>query len=64
MAVFNGNQAFAARRKKTQSICRLPRNVREALNVDRAYKNGTFKIEPKGRMSTTPTSTRGRSGSF
>lgn len=51
MAVFNGNQAFAARRKKTQPICRLPRNVREALNVDRAYKNGTFKIEPKGRQA-------------
>lgn len=51
MAVFNGNRAFAARRQKTQPVCKLPKNVREAFNVDKAYKNGTFKIEPKERQA-------------
>lgn len=49
MAVFNGNRAFSARKAKSLPVVKVPKNVRQALNVDRAYRNGIFKLEPKRR---------------
>lgn len=47
MAVFNGNKVFSSKRSKTMPAAKCPKNVKQALNVDRAYDNGTFKLEPK-----------------
>lgn len=51
MAVLNGNRAFAAKREKTQPVTEIPRTVRQALNISKAYKNGIFKIEPKKKQA-------------
>ena len=51
MAVLNGNRAFAARKEKTQPVMKIPKTVRQALNIDKAFKNGVFKIEPKKKQA-------------
>lgn len=51
MAVFNGNRAFTARRKMSQPVVKCPGNVRNALNIDRVYQAGIFKIEPQKRQA-------------
>lgn len=51
MAVLNGNRAFAAKKEQTQPIEKLPKTVCQALNIDKAYKNGIFKIEPKKKQA-------------
>ena len=51
MAVFNGNAAFAAKRRKSQPVAACPKNVKQSLNIAKAYQNGTFKIEPKSRQA-------------
>lgn len=51
MAVLNGNRAFAAKKEQTQPIVKLPKTVCQALNIDKAYKNGIFKIEPKKKQA-------------
>lgn len=51
MAVFNGNRAFTARKKMSQPVVKCPGNVRNALNIDRAYQAGIFKIEPQKKQA-------------
>lgn len=51
MAVFNGNKAFSMKRRKSQPVAQIPKNVRQALNVEKAYQNGIFKIEPKKKQT-------------
>ncbi len=51
MAVFNGNRAFSSRRNKTMPAVKIPKNVQQALNIDRGYQNGIFKVEPKKRQA-------------
>lgn len=47
MPVINGNARFAARKGKSMPVCPMPKSVGQAFNVQRAYTNGSFKIEPK-----------------
>lgn len=51
MAVFNGNKAFSARKSRSQPYVKYPRNVRQALNIDRVYHSGIFKLETKKKQS-------------
>ena len=46
MAVINAFSRFRLRRRKSLPIVKVPRNVREAFNVDVMYKNGIAKLEP------------------
>ena len=46
MAVINAGYRFRARKKKSLSIVKVPKNVREAFNIDIMYKNGMAKLEP------------------
>lgn len=49
MAALNANQRFAEKKAATQPAYALPKNVREALCIDKVHPNGIFKIEPSGR---------------
>lgn len=51
MAVFNGNHAFSSKRTKSLPVVKCPKNVRQALDIDKAYQNGIFKIEPKKKQT-------------
>lgn len=51
MGVFNGNRAFAAKKELSQPMTKVPKTVRQALNIEKAYKNGIFKIEPKQKQA-------------
>lgn len=51
MAVFNGNKAFASCKNKTMPVADCPKNVKQALNIDQAFQNGTFHIEPKKKQA-------------
>ena len=46
MAVINAGYRFRARKKKSLAIVKVPKNVREAFNIDTMYKNGMAKLEP------------------
>lgn len=49
MGLFNANQAFSSKKQKSMPISPCPDSVKKALNVYRAFENGTFQIEPKGK---------------
>lgn len=51
MAVFNGNRAFMEKKAMTQPFVKFPKNVRQALNIDRIYKSGIFKLETKKKQT-------------
>lgn len=46
MAVINASGKFRSYHAKSIPIVALPKNVRQALNMDKMYKNGIAKIEP------------------
>ncbi len=46
MAVFNANTKFAAHRSKSIPVQKVPKNVRQFLNIDKLYRRGVAKIEP------------------
>lgn len=45
MAKINAEGRFAARRSKSIPVYKLPKNVRQFLNIDTLYENGMAKIE-------------------
>ncbi len=51
MAIFNGNRAFTARKTISQPIVKCPQNVRHALNIDRAFQSGIFKLESQKKQA-------------
>lgn len=51
MAVFNGNKAFSMRKQMSQPVVKFPVNVRQALNIDKAYRSGIFKLESKKKQA-------------
>lgn len=51
MAVFNGNRAFSSKKQKSLPIAKIPKNVKQAFQVVKAYENGIFQIEPKEKMA-------------
>lgn len=51
MSIFNGNSLFLSKKSKTMPIVKLPKNVKQSLQIDRAFENGIFKIEPKEKMA-------------
>lgn len=32
-------------------VAKVPKNVKQSLQIDQAYENGIFKIEPKEKMA-------------
>ena len=46
MAVINASGKFRSFHSKSVPIVPVPKNVRQALNIERMYKNGIAKIEP------------------
>lgn len=46
MPGFNVNASFAKSRACTVPVVAVPKNLKEALEIDKAYVNGIFKIEP------------------
>ena len=46
MAVINASGKFRSYHSKSIPIVPVPKNVRQALNIERMYKNGIAKIEP------------------
>ena len=46
MAVLNANKRFASARGKSAPMYKVPKNVRQSLNIDRMYKKGIAKLEP------------------
>lgn len=50
MTVINANTVFMSSKRTTLPVVRVPRNVRDALNIDRIMENGFFKVEPGGGM--------------
>jgi hypothetical protein len=51
MAVFNGNKAFSSKKQKSLPVVQVPKSVKKAFNVDKAFRNGIFKIEPKKKQT-------------
>ena len=51
MAVFNGNKAFFYAKAMSQPVVKFPVNVRQALNIDKAYRSGIFKLESKKKQA-------------
>lgn len=49
MSIFNGNSLFLSKKNKTMPIVKVPKNVKQSLMIEKAYENGIFKIEPKGK---------------
>lgn len=47
MSIFNGNSLFLSKKSKTMPVVKVPKNVKQSLQIDRAFENGIFKIEPK-----------------
>lgn len=47
MSVLTGNYTFSAKRTKTQPVVKVPKNVKHALQIKKAYENGIFQIEPQ-----------------
>lgn len=45
MAVINASGKFRSYHSKSIPIVPVPKNVRQALNIERMYKNGIAKIE-------------------
>lgn len=46
MPKFNTSRLFAEKKKVTKPYVSIPKNLKEALNIDSVYKKGVFKIEP------------------
>ncbi len=46
MALYNANSKFTSKKKLSVSVVRIPKNVKEALNITSACSSGIFKIEP------------------
>ena len=44
MAVLNANKRFASARGKSAPMYKVPKNVRQSLNIDRMYKKGIAKL--------------------
>ena len=51
MSIFNGNSLFLSKKSKTMPVVKIPKNVKQSLQIDRAFENGIFKIEPKEKMA-------------
>lgn len=51
MSIFNGNSLFLSKKSKTMPVVKVPKNVKQSLQIDRAFENGIFKIEPKEKMA-------------
>ena len=47
MAIFNGNKEFSKKRELSQPLVPVPKNVRQAFNIQKAYANGVFQLETK-----------------
>lgn len=47
MAIFNGNKEFSKKRELSQPLVPVPKNVRQAFNIHKAYANGVFQLETK-----------------
>ena len=50
MAVLNANKRFASARGKSAPMYKVPKNVRQSLNIDRMYKKGIAKLEPSHEL--------------
>mgnify|MGYP000588718537 CR=1 FL=1 len=48
MAIFNGNKEFS-KKGSYPAFGSGTQNVRQAFNIQKAYANGVFQLEPKGR---------------
>lgn len=46
MAVINAGARFASKRARSAPMCRLPKNVRQALNIDTMSESGMGKLTP------------------
>lgn len=46
MARINAAYLFAEKKKNTNPFVKIPRNIKESLNIDKVHSNGIFKIEP------------------
>ncbi len=49
MAVINAGARFASKRARSAPMCRLPKNVRQALNIDTMSESGMGKLTPGKR---------------
>ena len=50
MAIFNGNKEFSKKRELSQPLVPVPKNVRQAFNIQKAYaKRGIPTGTQKGR---------------
>lgn len=51
MPKLDTNHSFSKKKALTVPVVKVPRNVREALCIDRVHANGIFKIEPMSGMA-------------
>lgn len=47
VGIVNGQKGFIINKRKTKPLVKVPKNVRDTLNIDEAYPDGIFKIEPE-----------------
>lgn len=52
MARLNAAHLFTEKKKNTIPFVKLPRNIKETLNIDMVHPNGIFKIEPGSGLVT------------
>lgn len=51
MAKLNISHQFSQKKAVTVPVVKVPRNIKEALCIDRVHENGIFKIEPMSGMA-------------
>ena len=50
MAIFNGNKEFSKKRELSQPLVPVPKNVRQAFNIQKAYANRGVPVGTKKRI--------------
>ena len=45
MSIFNGNSLFLSKKSKTMPVVKVPKNVKQSLQIDKVYENGIFTIK-------------------
>ena len=47
MSIFNGNSLFLSKKSKTMPVVKVPKNVKQSLQIDRAFDRLCLQVRDK-----------------
>ena len=50
MSIFNGNSLVLSKKSKTMPVVKVPKNVKQSLQIDKVYENGILKLSRNNEM--------------